>query len=72
MNELSDLADRIYDTLMGNVGVSEFHVGFDEVPLSFQEVNASSGIITFIRADTGHAFRLILEEIDPGTVDLPF
>lgn len=44
MNEI-DVANTIYDTIMGNVGFSEYHVQFPIEAVSNQEI--SGNIITF-------------------------
>ena len=40
-----ELTDEIYDTLMGLVGMSEYHVPFDNTRVTDQECNAQEGII---------------------------
>jgi hypothetical protein len=42
-----DLTDIIYDTLMGNIGMSKDHVGLNLDIIDEQEVDANNGEISF-------------------------
>lgn len=43
--DTSELTDRIYDTLLGNVGMSEYHVAITPDDITNQEVDARKGLI---------------------------
>jgi hypothetical protein len=49
--DVPELTDRIYDTLMKNVGMSEHHVAFDVGDIQDCEVDARLGIIRFVIND---------------------
>ena len=42
---LKELCDRVYDTLMQNVGMSEFHIAFDPSLVDDCFVSAGEGYI---------------------------
>ena len=56
----SDLTDRIYDTLMENVGFSEFHVPFPVERVANQFCDAQNRII-YLELD-GKAYNITVEE----------
>jgi hypothetical protein len=58
--EGKETIDQIYDTLMGNVGMSPAHVKFDMDFVSFQEVDAGKGVINFTYR--GEPYKLLLLE----------
>jgi hypothetical protein len=55
-----ECADQIYDTLMGNVGMSEYHTGFDLDQVEDQQVDADKGEISFKYHD--RFYKMILME----------
>jgi hypothetical protein len=56
--DIPELTDRIYDTLMGNVGMSEHHVVFDPKDIEDCEVDARLGIIRFVIDDEMYEVRV--------------
>lgn len=64
MTKLSDegkeVCDTIFDTLMGNVGMSEFHVPFDLPSVDDAECDSRLGIIKFEMK--GKFYKMILTE----------
>lgn len=62
-NNSKELMDRIYDTLLGNVGLSEFHVAFPTNEVKNQWVNSNLHYMYF---EIGKkAYRLVIEEVKP-------
>ena len=66
--ELSDMTDKIYDTLLGNVGMSPAHESFDTVLLSEQECDARRGEITFW-LENGNVYQLKITKISDPYVE---
>lgn len=64
---LAEVTDRMYDTLMGNVGLSEHHVAFDPAEIQGQEVEAWAGKIRFV-TNGGQAFIVTVEQVDPDVL----
>lgn len=46
-----EITNRIYDTLMQNVGMSRHHVAFNPEHVATQEVDARKGRIEFVMMD---------------------
>jgi hypothetical protein len=57
---LKELCDQIYDTLMQNVGMSEFHIAFDPSMVDDCFVSAGEG---HIHLEIGNkSFNIIIQE----------
>lgn len=59
---LKELMDRIYDTLMENVGFSEYHVKFNPEEVENQYVDAKKGFMYF--EFEGKVYKLELKETE--------
>ena len=59
---LSEVTNQIYDTLMGNVGMSEFHTAFPAELVSEQECDAGNQVINFTLE--GISYRVSIEEVE--------
>ena len=61
-NDNQEMVNQIYDTLMENVGMSEFHTAFPIDNIDYSEVNAQTGEMYFRVND--HAFTLTFKEVE--------
>jgi len=63
----SELSDQIFDTLMGNVGMSKHHRAFDHSALEDQYVDSRAGEIVLVYPDK--QFRIHVTEVDKEEVE---
>lgn len=62
----AELANQIYDTLMGNVGMSEYHTAFPIDKVANQFVTSRTGVIYLEIGN--HAFTVTVRQVaDPET-----
>ena len=61
---LAEVTNQIYDTLMGNVGMSEFHTAFPTELVSEQDCDAGNQIIIINFTLNGISYRIIIEETE--------
>jgi len=61
--DAAGVTDRIFDTLMGNVGMSDYHLGFDNLTVTEQECDSKKGLITFW-VNNGRVFQIKVTEIE--------
>ena len=57
------ITNQIFDTLMENVGMSDFHIGFSPLLVIDQECDAEKGKITFWMIG-GKVFQIEVKEIE--------
>lgn len=62
--DAEELANRIYDTLSGNVGTSEHHVALEPEHITQGEVNAPEGKMFFKVGK--RVFKLTVQEVNPN------
>lgn len=56
-----EITDRIFDTLLGNVGMSEIHVAFNPEDVVNQECNARDGVIVLQLKD-GRNIQIVITD----------
>jgi len=60
--EKENLTDQIYDALMGNVGMSEWHTPFPTKDVHVEFVNNTTGTIQFVHNNKLYQLKLTEEE----------
>lgn len=61
--DAEELANRIYDTLVGNVGVSKYHVALEPEHIDKCEVTADEGKMFFKIGR--RTFKITVKEVNP-------
>lgn len=61
--DVEELTNQIYDTLVGNVGFSIYHVAFDSSTISESETDARLGLIRLQIED--EVFEMHIQRINP-------
>lgn len=60
--QLAEVTNQIYDTLMGNVGMSEYHTAFPAELVSEQDCDSTNNVINFTL--NGINYRMVIEETE--------
>lgn len=67
MSSLREMTNQIYDTLMGNVGLSKYHTAFQVADVVVSETD-ENGTITFT-TDDGTMWQITIEKLLWSTDD---